>query len=197
MIYGYFGIIGSGKTLGAVIHAYKQYLKGETIYSLMPLNFEHVPIRNYTDFLECKHGLLLADELWFILDSRFSSSKRNNILSTILLRARKQQLDIVYTEQHITQIDVRIRRNTHFFIQSSIDPYFSKINNAKIFLRHGGHFTLEQYIHDINGILVDKRYIAQVERYFPLYNTDDDPYLFDMKKMKEKIEKMKEQLVSM
>lgn len=187
MIYGYVGIIGSGKTLGAIIQAYRDFTSGEKVYSTMPLSFEHIPVRDANDFLNCKDGTLLGDELWFTLDSRFSRSKQNAILATILLRSRKQMLNIIYTEQHITQIDVRIRRNTQFFVESRIDPYFDKIAKAEDWVNRGGHFELEQQISDTSGIPVDHRYYSNVEQYFPLYDTTADPYILSMESLEKEV----------
>ena len=189
MIYGYFGIIGSGKTLGAVIQAYKDYKQGEKIFSTMPVNFPHKPIKTVEDFLNCKSGTLLADELWFIIDSRYSHSARNNILSAILLRSRKQMLNIIYTEQHFTQIDTRIRNNTQFFCQSEVEPYFSRLKTARKFLKKGGHFFLNQTFCDRDGQLIDKRFYSNVERFFCLFDTDKDPYIIDIMDIQKKVEK--------
>jgi len=193
MIFGYFGIIGSGKTLGATIQAYKAFQEGERIYSTMPVNFEHEPVRDANDFLNCKNGTLLADELWFTLDSRFSRSKQNAILATILLRSRKQMLNILYTEQHVTQIDVRIRSNTQFFVQSRIIPYFDKLTKAQEWIRQGGHFELEQLISDTSGMRVDHRYFYEVEQWFGLYDTTQDPYILSTEDLQKGVQSLGKQ----
>lgn len=189
MIHGYFGMIGSGKTLGAVIQAYREYQNKNTIFSTMPLNFEHIPIKTAEDFLKCTNGILLADELWYLLDSRFSHSARNVLLSTILLRSRKQQLNVIYTEQHYTQIDVRIRRNTQFFYLSQIDPYFANLNEAEQYLANDGHFSLDQHIYSCDGVQVDHKTYSNVESFFQLYDTKLDPYLIDYQKLRASVYK--------
>ena len=181
MLYGYFGIVGSGKTLGAVIQAYQAFRQGRTVYSTMPLNFEHVPVRDVEDFVPCREGFLLADELWIVADSRLSMSARNKLLSLILLRSRKLDLDIAYTEQHYTQVDVRVRANTHFFVSSQVFPMFSSLRDARAYREAGGEFTLDQTVWDGDGELVCRRRISHVEQFFNLYDTSADPYIYDMR----------------
>ncbi len=180
MIIGFIGIMGSGKTLSAVIESYIAYRMNCTIFSTMPLNFDHVPIKTAEDFLKCKNGVLLADELWYLLDSRFSMSTRNKVLSVILLRARKQNLHVFYTEQYYKQLDIRIRRNTNLYVLTTMYPYLD-INQSKKYIQNGGHFTLEQDIY-IDDELIKTRYIYNVERFFDLFNTNQDPYILEPSK---------------
>lgn len=112
IIIAFVGTVGSGKTLSAVYEAYKYYkYKGYTVYSNIGLKFPHIKLNRKTldALIKEKKGLqdavLLMDEVHISVDSRSSMSKRNKAISYFVLQTRKRNVRLLYTTQHLHQVD--------------------------------------------------------------------------------------------
>jgi hypothetical protein len=112
------GELGCGKTLALTFLAWHNYQnKGKKIFSnykFKTIPFEYVS--EAEDINNMHSGFFAGDELWLWLDSRSSHSKKNKFISSILIKSRKRNLEIVYTTQSFFQIDVRVRNITDFII---------------------------------------------------------------------------------
>lgn len=115
------GELGAGKTLGLTHVLKKRYDEGKTIYANYHLNndvFDNYEYVESTDQInEMREGVFGGDELWLWLDSRESARGKNKFISSILIKSRKRDIDILYTTQNFMQIDIRIRRVTDFVIE--------------------------------------------------------------------------------
>lgn len=127
-ITGFIGDIGGGKTASMVREAYIKHIQEDKkIISNMRLNFNHqyITLDNFMSMIDNKENLtdciLLLDELHIWLDSRTSMSKRNRVVSYLLLQSRKLSIDIFYTTQYITQVDVRVRNLTNTLVECYTD----------------------------------------------------------------------------
>lgn len=104
-----------GKTLGLVVETFKDWLRGRTIYTNIPLNFPHILINK--DFLidivqkgiNISDATFLLDEVWLWIDSRL----RDRIMSYFYLQSSKDNLNINMSAQTERQVDVRLRENLH------------------------------------------------------------------------------------
>jgi len=67
-----------------------------------------------------KNSSVLVDEFQNYMDSRTSMSKKNRTFSYFILMSRHVGSDIIFTTQQISQVDIRVRRNTDFLIQPFI-----------------------------------------------------------------------------
>lgn len=168
-IYSETGRLGKGKTLRAVLRAYEAYCNGQTVYSTLPLFFPHIPVKCVSDFLKIKNGFFLWDEGWFDIDRRNSNSKKNKFVSVILLRSRKQEFTVNYTQQSM-QADIRLMFVTDWWERPCVYP-----------------FDPEGQVKLIPEVLVVERYDCEFQRkpdevfeglepYLNLYNTHQDPY---------------------
>jgi len=130
MIIGIIGEMGSGKTLSTVYLASILKNKGYNIISNMKnfkLNDDLLYNPNMLKELDTKKKyLIIIDEIYVYADSRRSASKKNLLLSYLLFQSRKRNLDIIYTAQKFTSIDIRIRNLTNLFI---LPHYYGIINN--------------------------------------------------------------------
>ncbi len=106
----------SGKTLTAVSLCYKNwYVRKRKVFSNIHLyRIPYYHIKGINQINQCKDGFILADELWSICDARSSITKKNKIVSDILLRSRKRELIYAITTQDPSQLDKRIRRILDF-----------------------------------------------------------------------------------
>ncbi len=114
--------MGCGKTLALTYLAYRNYLKGMKIFSNYWLLFPHVKIIKTSQLEKMREGFFAGDELWLWIDSRVSASKKNRVVSRILLSSRKKDVHFAYTTQSLQQVDVRIRRCTDFIAYPMMTP---------------------------------------------------------------------------
>lgn len=118
MIQGIVGNLSSCKTLTLTFLGWwVQQQTGCTLYAnyhLKGIPYEY--IRTFDDFKAMRNGVLLADELWFWLDSYKSMDKSAQIMVKILMEAGKNGVDIIWTAQHSAQIHPRLYRVTSEFI---------------------------------------------------------------------------------
>jgi len=114
---------------------------GKTIYANVKL--KNVP-KKYKDkiiyltkekieeiFEKCKtrewdmnNSTIFLQEAHNYMDSRNSASKKNKTLSYWILQSRhfggKGGVDIIYDTQEISQVDIRLRRNTDYIVHPTI-----------------------------------------------------------------------------
>lgn len=122
LVIGFIGQVGSGKSLSLVYEAYKYYLRGHTVYSNIKLNFPFIPLTfgRLQQMIENKEQLqdavLLIDECHVFIDSRNSMKKRNKIVSYFILQTRKRNVRLLYTTQHLAQVEKRLRDTTDIIV---------------------------------------------------------------------------------
>ena len=116
------GELGAGKTLSLTYLAYRNFLKGKKIYSNYWLSFPHTRINSVEELDLMKSGFFAGDELWLWIDARASTSKKNKIVSSILLKSRKRDIHFSYTTQSFRQVDTRIRNVTDFIAIPMLSP---------------------------------------------------------------------------
>jgi len=119
MLMGFFGNLGTGKTLALTYYLYKY--RANKIYSNYRLSFPHTYIENPEDLLNVSQGYIGLDELWAWIDSRVSGSRKNRLLGHFLLTSRKRGCHVLYTAQHFKQIDKRIRNITDILVFPTYD----------------------------------------------------------------------------
>lgn len=138
-IFGIFGGIGAGKTLLGTYFCIEDLKAGKKVYS----NTRFKNLDQYKDqifyltrvdiekmFEQVKDGRInLLNSTIFIqeahnyIDSRASQSVKNRVFSYWILQSRhtgQGSCDIVYDDQGIGQVDVRLRRNTDYIILPEI-----------------------------------------------------------------------------
>lgn len=130
MIEGYIGIPGAGKTLSMTVRAYKTRKQYDEIVANYSLNFGETPVRRFRsaeDLLEILSGalgsetqrgdgkrrLVLIDEVHLIFDARAWSKVPMEFLR-ILAQPRKAHLDMLYTAQHESQVEKRLKVVTNY-----------------------------------------------------------------------------------
>ena len=108
------GNYGSGKTLTMTTMGYLAHLQGIPIYTNYDVSFPHTRVESIEDLDRMNNGLALLDEFWYTIDSRASNTKINRIVSLIISKSRKRNLDIITTEQDLSLIDLRLRERLHY-----------------------------------------------------------------------------------
>lgn len=67
-------------------------------------------------------GFCAFDELWLVLDSRTSLTKKNRFVANVLSKSRKRQLNISYTVQVLDSLDKRVRKVQDFTAIPILNP---------------------------------------------------------------------------
>ena len=116
------GELGAGKTLSLTYLAYRNFLKGKKIYANYKLVFPYTPIKSVRDLENMQEGFFAVDELWLWVDSRASMTKKNRIVSRILLSSRKRGVHLAYTTQSFIQVDKKVRNVTDFIAKPILTP---------------------------------------------------------------------------
>ena len=170
-----FGKLGWGKTLSVVIEAmaYHEANPDLPIYSNIPLLT--VPYRKIDSpavlFDINEPCFLLMDELWHLADSRRGQLIGNDVVTMLLIRSRKKKWVVGYTEQFITQTDLRIRYITDYWIAPKMKGDFLK----------EAIYTVDPMT-DETVFVRNRRYDGSA--FFGDYDHEADPFTLNMTQLK-------------
>jgi len=92
-------------------------------------------------------------------NSRVSGSKKNKLISAILLKSRKRGINIGYTTQHLSQVDKRMRNITDFIAIPQLTPQET--------------WCRLRVYHAVSGQLI-KMYKFETAPIFKLYSTNEE-----------------------
>jgi len=92
-------------------------------------------------------------------NSRVSGSKKNKLISAILLKSRKRGINIGYTAQHLSQVDKRMRNITDFIAVPQLTPQET--------------WCRLRVYHAISGQLI-KMYKFETAPIFKMYKTEEE-----------------------
>jgi hypothetical protein len=162
MILGFMGDLGSGKTLGSVIFAYNFWFlsnKKLTIYSNFNIKGAK-KIKSLYQLRKLHNAILVLDELHTLIDSRMW--KYNKEIMDYFLQLRKYNSYLIFTTQHIKQVDVRLRNITQYvFYCQRFSKYFK-------------YTLIDTLYKDIVKTLYLPKSIAEV--FYDKYNTFEKVY---------------------
>lgn len=110
MLIGILGNIGSYKTTLATAFAREASLHGTPVFSNYNINFPHCHKLDLSDILQLdiNRGMIIVDEVYTIAESRTSMSKVNRFFSYFVFQTRKLHVDVVYTAQLASSVDLRL-----------------------------------------------------------------------------------------
>jgi hypothetical protein len=138
-IYGIFGGIGAGKTLLGVYLCIEDLKSGKKVFSntrfkgldsyasqihyLTRLDIEKMFEQVKDGKINLMNSTIFIQEAHNYIDSRASQSVKNRVFSYWILQSRhtgQGSCDIVYDDQGIGQVDIRLRRNTDYILLPEI-----------------------------------------------------------------------------
>lgn len=124
MFIGFTGSLGSGKTLSMTFWG-KYFSRKLNIpcYSNYKTNFAE-NITDWKQLMAVQNGVVLLDELHILMDSRTSGISKNRFgggnkqtyRTHFMLQTRKKNMLVMFTTQHISQVDLRIRNICDYVI---------------------------------------------------------------------------------
>ncbi len=166
-----FGPLGSGKTLSDVKEAYRfsRLHPDLNVYSNVPLNQDIIknfkPLESTKQLFSISEPcFVLLDEAWHLADSRQIASVENKALGMMLLRSRKMNWVVGFTQQWYTQLDLRLRFVTDIWIL----PQFWSVQGI-----------LQEDIYDLHANYLATRFYDGT-KFFDLYDTSKDPLTLDV-----------------
>ena len=182
MLIAFEGDRGSGKTLTMTKMGYIKHLQGRKIISNYTVNYPHIKLisqwlKDYLDKgVSNKESVtdccILWDELPVYVDCRRSASKRNLLISYLVLQSRKRNVDIMYTTQSMDYVDKRFRKHTDVIVSPR------HMINPKIgLLKEHGIFKIITRGTNYNGKDVERVDVWCLKEYFDFYDTNEIIYL--------------------
>lgn len=132
-IIAFCGLLGSGKTLSMTMIGYMEHLRGIPVYANYDTQFA-ARLENLPQMFRLTNCLLLIDEFQVLLDSRTFAKQEQLLMSYWLLLIRKLGITLLYTTQHINQVELRLRQITTYVFWCFPGDGYSLID----ILRYGG-----------------------------------------------------------
>jgi len=110
MLMGLIGRMGQGKTLTmTAFGSFLAYKTGATLYSRHTV-LGSITVNKISQIWEMENAIFLYDEAWVDMDSR---DWKNNIdITRWIQQSRKKDLIVMYSVQHYSQIEKRMRKAT-------------------------------------------------------------------------------------
>lgn len=161
--------------------ALKEHKKGMPVFANYGLKCRDKDLtdtffRNYKDFPIFK-ACVCADEISMYYSARRSASKQNLTLRPFILQTRKRTLKFLWSAQQLRLVDINLRENTdgiytmHIYVSRDEMPYRRKPEDWEH--REGDTYYMKYEYHDAKGRLRRKGRIIYLERFFPLYDTNE------------------------
>ncbi len=147
MLLGIFGDLGSGKTLLASILGQAFYEDGYELYANYRL--KNAKIITYNDFVNMKKFYDPDKKYCFVIDEIYAFGMESRVSTS------KLNLNIIYTAQLATTVDLRLRTLTDYYIIAKKTP-------------NGFYYFVVKDNGVIKILYLDKK---NAQKYFSLYNT--------------------------
>lgn len=188
MIGIFLGTQNSGKTLAMTYYAKEYFKKGYKIYSNYNLKFKHekLKISDIIDYVkerkQFNKAIFLIDEIYLFLDSRNFGSKKQKIMSYLLLQTSKRDIHLFGTAQMFNTVEKRFRENCNFMAFCSRVSYvannnYRPINDTNRFLVDSDKlyikmvFMIKRSIESLQEYYDRKTYYLKAKNMFNVYDT--------------------------
>ena len=178
----FWGKTGSGKTLGVVKEAIRDFVTGRELWANM--RFQNVPyyeidmvdlidavISESSDMINEKPKTLILDEISTLFDGRRAGSNMNTTLSMFFAQCRKRRFNVYYTSQWISGADVRLRVLTDELIRCEPRINFSDVGLGDLSIPEPLFFRY--YVWDIQNqkLRIKSMPRAQARAFYKYYDT--------------------------
>lgn len=171
--------------------AYLYYRSGHQIYSNYKLTFPfiqgakqpiYLTMRRLKELVENKKALqnvvLLIDEAHIFIDSRSSMEKKRKIITYFILQTRKSNVRLLYTTQHMGQVDKRLRDTTDIICMCS------NLSNKSSLVKDKGRpvHILQQSVFQWRDEMKPRKKVLYANPIFSLFDTTE---MIDMETVEE------------
>lgn len=164
MLIGVIGQKGSGKTLfQSVLGNYVHQKTGLPLRANYALRNSE-PVKTTKDIWLLRNEIFCFDELWITMDGRFW--KENAELSYWIMQIRHRDILVIYTAQHRSEIEKRVRLATDLFVIAQKARSGNKIIHKYTFL--------EPDLMNEDVFSIGRTYlISNPELFYNLYDTKE------------------------
>lgn len=159
MIYCCMGGLGQGKTLTASLLALSFKKLSNNKLDIFA-NYDLLTAKRFNkldELTQIKNSIIVYDEIYLDLDSRYWW--KNEEILNFFLQLRKRNNYLIYTTQHIKQVDIRLRNLTDYIFYC-----FKRRWGFKIFVFDGYQYYLISSFKLLNNDLIKNKI-------FDIYNT--------------------------
>ncbi len=170
MIWEFEGQLGDGKTIGAVALAKRKHDSNRVVYGNLGIGGWSRDIDNILAVKDLHNCVAVLDDLIAWLDSR--KSMKDSWATWILQRSRKMDVDIIYTQQLDTGVDVRLRAVTNVRVKTYCVRFpvfrwdFCDLND-RVYKRRRVRFSESVYeLYKTREVVVQDIDLAFVQRLF-------------------------------
>lgn len=162
MLIGIIGQKGAGKTLfQSILGTYVSQITGLPLRANYALENSE-PVKTTIDIWKLRNEVFCFDEIWITMDSRFW--KDNAELTYWIMQIRHRDILVLYTAQHRSEIEKRVRLATDLFV---ICEKQNK-NNQRL---HKYTF-LEPDLMNEDTFKIGRTYLlSNPEKFYNIYNT--------------------------
>lgn len=118
MIFGFFGSMRAGKTMGAVVWSmYLSAITGQEIWSNIPkLSIKYQYFEKWKELRRVRNAIVLFDEIDTTIDSRNWGSGDQIFFTHLFKQMGKLGITLLYTSQRAHMVEKRIRDQTDYRI---------------------------------------------------------------------------------
>lgn len=164
MLVGFTGNMGTGKTLSMVIHGYALHRRFNVpVFANFDTTFS-MPVHSWDDIYRINNGVLMLDEAHVAFDSR--AFKDDHGRTHFILQTRKKNLLVMFTTQHISQVDKRLRN----------------VCDYVVICKKSGDKVTNQVIEFLSDKIGRKIKLHGVSRFYGLYDTYELVFQFEKSK---------------
>ena len=148
------GPIGSGKTLFMTRCLYREKLKNPDVKIATNYRLNNIPFTflNASDLFDIKNQLtnttMGIDEFHIFLDSRSFMKPSNQQLTHFILQTRHLGVNLYFTTQDISQVDIRLRKQIDFLAYCSHTIYENFFRIKLIDYRDVLNITQNEFIYN-------------------------------------------------
>lgn len=192
----FLGDLGSGKTTLMTRQAIltKKLHPEKIIYSNYVLNnyqYEELDLMDlYLNHQEVRDTIILIDEIYTMMDSRLSSSHRNEVESYFIAMTRKAKADLFVTMQYETFTDCRLSPfiKVKYVMETVPVEYKATIENVEYCYVKPHPYLFKVHLFDDRntGNPIYREFIFDGRKWFKEFNTDQ--YILPPKDVLQRIE---------
>ena len=154
---------------------FQYFRRGFKVYSNYGLKFPHTLLTKkvFDEMIKNKEQLqnavLLLDEMHVWIDSRSSMKQKNKGITYFILQTRKRNVRLLYSTQHLHQVDKRLRDSTDVIVFCrNLSNKTSTVKSAD-----APTYILLESVFQWREEMTPKKRILYANPVYPLYDTTE------------------------
>lgn len=118
---------------------------------------------------QLQNAVLLLDEMHIWIDSRSSMKQKNKAITYFILQTRKRNVRLLYTTQHLHQVDKRLRDTTDVIV------FCRNISNRTSTVRDKNvpTYIINEFVYQWREDMKPKMKVIHANPVYDLYDTTE------------------------